>query len=162
MKRFFIVVFVLGGGGVFLSEPIFCQESGNPFLRPGVKRPAPPPVVKPAPPPPAPIPRNSNLEFRGYFKFENEWYFAIFDKAKNEGAWLKKGESFDDGKVQVIGFDANSDEVRLKGGMTLALKSPDHKVLSVPSGLPIKSTQPSKSPPVPRPNAQSIPPPRRR
>ena len=110
------------------------QPSPNPFLRPGSKKPVAPSVVRQAPPPPAPIPRNPNLEFRGYFKYENEWNFAIFDKSKNQGIWLKKGESFDEGKIEIIDFDLQLHEVRLKGGMKLVLKDSDKTVLAVPSG----------------------------
>jgi hypothetical protein len=160
MIRLSVITIMLLCGGGFFFEPLFSQGAENPFLRPGGNKPAPPPVVRPAPPPPAPIPRNPNLEFRGYFKFENEWHFAIFDKAKNEGVWLRKGESFDDGKVEIVGFDEKKDEVRLKGGMSLALKTPDNRVMSVPSGQPSKTTKTGARPPSPA--AKSIPPPRRR
>ena len=48
---------------------------------------------------------NTNMELRGFFKFKDEWYFSVFDKAKNKGVWLKKGESFDDGKVEIESFN---------------------------------------------------------
>ena len=137
------------------------QSAPNPFLRPGAKKPAPPPVVRQAPPPPAPIPRNPNLEFRGYFKYENTWNFAIYDKSKNRGVWLKKGESFDDGKIEIIDFDPQLHEVRLKGGMRLVLKDSEKTVLSVPSAQPVPNKR-SSAPAPPPPNARSIPPPRRR
>jgi len=152
---FFLCVCLCG----ILHEAVLFAE--NPFLRPGSNRPAPPPVIKQAPPPPAPIPRNPNLEFRGYFKYENEWHFAIFDKSKNEGVWLKKGESFDEGKVEIIGFDPEANELRLKGGMQLTLKDSEKKVLTVPSGQAVPSKAPARAIPLP-PGAKSIPPPRRR
>jgi len=140
---------------------LFGQPSSNPFLRPGSKKPVVPSVVRQAPPPPAPIPRNPNLEFRGYFKYENEWNFAIFDKSMNQGIWLKKGESFDEGKIEIIDFDPQLHEVRLKGGMKLVLKDSEKTVLAVPSGqtVPSKKPNPAITPP---PSARTIPPPRRR
>ena len=75
----------------------------------------PPPTVRPAPPPPAPKPINSNLELRGFFKFQEIWHFAIFDKVKNRGFWLKKGESFDDGKVQIESFNLDTESIKMKG-----------------------------------------------
>ena len=140
---------------------LFGQNASNPFLRPGSNKPSPPAVVRQAPPPPAPIPRNQNLEFRGYFKYENEWNFAIYDKSKSQGVWLKKGESSDDGNIQIIDFNPQLHEVHLKGGLKLVLKDSENKVLSVPSGQAIPKKQ--KNSPVPPPlNARSIPPPRLR
>ena len=37
--------------------------------------------------------------------FSDTWYFSLHDRGKNKGAWLKVGETFDDGKVEVIGYD---------------------------------------------------------
>jgi len=155
-----VALLVLVSSGVLFPELMFGQDLGNPFLRPGGNKPTPPPVIKQAPPPPAPIPRNPNLEFRGYFKFDDHWHFAIFDKAKNEGVWLKKGESFDEGKVEVVGFDPDANELRLKGGMQLTLKDSEKKVLTVPSGQAVAPKTPAKV--IPPPGARSIPPPRRR
>ena len=49
--------------------------------------------------------------------------FSIFDKGKNKGVWLKKGDSFDDGKVEIESFDPDTEAVKLKGGFTLSLKN---------------------------------------
>ena len=140
---------------------VVAQNAENPFLRPGYNKPSPPKVIKPAPPPPSPIPRNTNLEFRGYFKFQDQWNFSVFDKAKNTGVWLKKGELSDDGTLQVVGFDPEKSEIRLKDGMRLTLKDADKRVLAVPSGqisppkVNPKTVLPSSTP-------RTIPPPARR
>ena len=97
----------------------FVHAQNNPFLRPGSKNAKPPVVSRPAPPPPKPIPRNPNLEFRGYYKFDGDWKIALFDKAKNQGYWLSKGESIDGLDAQVESFNPDTDELRLSGGMTL-------------------------------------------
>jgi hypothetical protein len=115
----------------------------NPFLRPGDLGRKPPPTVRPAPPPPAPKPINSNLELRGFFKFQEIWHFAIFDKVKNRGFWLKKGESFDDGKVQIESFNLDTESIKMKGGQSLTLKSSQHRVMPVPSAQPVKKKTPS-------------------
>ena len=74
------------------------------FFTPGSNQPK-PVVQKPVPPPPPPKPQNTNIELRGFFKYQDKWYFSIFDKAKNKGVWLQEGESFDDGKVEIEGFN---------------------------------------------------------
>ena len=114
------------------------QSSINPFERGGPKRPQPTPIVRSAPPPPAPIPINPNIEFRGLFKYQDEWHFSLFNKSTNKGVWLKKGESFDDGKVVIEDFNPRTDIVNLKGGMTLSLIKSKNQVLPVPSGQPVK------------------------
>ena len=120
----------------------------NPFLRPGSDRPK-PVIQRPTPPPPPPKPQNTNLELRGFFKFQGKWYFSIYDKAKNKGVWLQKGESFDDGKVEIEAFNEETEVVKLKGGFTLSLKKSDNKVLSVPSSMPV-----TKKPAPPNNNAK--------
>ena len=121
---------------------VFCKGSAiadaNPFLAPGQKRPAPPAVVKPAPPPPKPIPRNPNLEFRGYYKFQGEWKFALFDKSKNEGVWLSQGEPASDGTTKIESFDSKTEEIVLNGGISLSLKESEGRT------LPIAGMQQSK------------------
>jgi hypothetical protein len=109
----------------------FAFADANPFLAPGQKRPAPPPVVKPAPPPPKPISRNPNLEFRGYYKFQGEWKFALFDKSKNEGVWLSQGEAGSDGTTKIESFDSKSEEIVLSGGFSLSLKKPEGRTLPI-------------------------------
>ena len=95
----------------------------NPFERPGSRQKKPPPIIRPAPPPPAPKSINPNIELRGMFKFLNELHFSLFDRAQNKGAWLKMGESFDDGKVEIEGFNPDTEELKLKGGLSLSLKN---------------------------------------
>lgn len=117
----------------------------NPFERPGSRQAKPPTVIRQAPPPPAPKPLNPNIELRGMFFYKNEWYFSLHDRQKNKGAWLKVGESFDDGKVEVIGYDKENDKVKLKGGFSLQLKGPSNLVLPVPSGQPVKNPSTAKN-----------------
>lgn len=136
----------------------------NPFLKPGSNRPVPPVIQKPAPPPPKPIPRNPNLEFRGYYEFQGVWKVALFDKAKNEGYWLSQGETIEGIDAEVESFDPDTEMLKLKGGMTLSLKESDKTILPVPSGQ-VKSPNPPPIPgkPVPQPGQPNrIPPPRTR
>ena len=108
----------------------------NPFLRPGSNKPK-PVIQRPTPPPPPPRPQNTNIELRGFFKFQDEWYFSIFDKAKNKGVWLKQGESFQDGSVKIEGFNPETEVLKMAGGITLSLKKSENKILQVPSGIPV-------------------------
>ena len=138
----------------------------NPFERPGSRQPKPPPIIRPAPPPPAPKSINPNIELRGIFKYRDEWHFSLFDRGSNKGAWLKIGESFDEGKVEIEGYNPDTDELKLKGGISLTLKNSNKSVLPVPSGQPVKKSSKAKrvvsAPrlPVPgaRPRAITIPP----
>jgi hypothetical protein len=132
----------------------------NPFLRPGSNSPKPPVVQRPAPPPPKPIPRNPNIEFRGYYQFQGEWRIALFDKAKNQGFWLSQGDKVADLDAEVESFNPETEILKLRGGMTLSLKDSDKKVLPVPSGQvkpmkPPSSAQKPKSPPIPLPKGLS-------
>ena len=127
--------------GILASAVVTCLSlhgQVNPFERGGPKRPQPAPIVRPAPPPPAPIPINPNIEFRGLFKYQDEWHFSLFNKNTNKGAWIKKGESFDDGKVEIEDFNPQTDILKIKGGMTLSLIKSKNQVLPVPSGQPVK------------------------
>lgn len=119
----------------------------NPFLRPGSNKPRPPVVTRPVPPPPPPKPQNTNLELRGFFKFKGEWIFSIFDKSTQKGMWLKKGESLKDGGVKIESFNPETEVLKMAGGTTLSLKESEHKVLQVPSGIPVpqKAAAPSPS-----------------
>ena len=123
----------------------------NPFLQPGSNKPR-PVIQKPTPPPPPPKPQNTNIELRGFFKFRDEWHFSIFDKAKNKGVWLKKGESFDDGKVEIESFNPDTEVLKIKGGITLSLKKSENKFIQVPSGMPVKkpASKPSTTSSKPR------------
>ena len=125
----------------------------NPFERPGSRQKKPPPIIRPAPPPPAPKSINPNIELRGMFKFRNEWHFSLFDRAQNKVAWLKMGESFDDGKVEIEGFNPDTEELKLKGGLSLSLKNASKSVITVPSGQPVKKS--SSPPKVAAPNRAS-------
>jgi hypothetical protein len=147
-----------------VSPRLFAQN--NPFLRPGSNVPKPPVIQRAAPPPPKPIPRNPNIEFRGYYEFQGEWKIALFDKAKNQGFWLSQGERLADFDAEVENFNPETEVLKLRGGMTLSLKDSDKTILPVPSGQPVKPPATAKpaSPAakVAPPIKPSIPLPRRR
>ena len=142
-----------------------CQV--NPFERGGPKRPRPAPIIRPAPPPPAPKPINPNIEFRGVFKYKGQWHFSLFNKSVNKGAWVMKGESFNDGNVEVEDYNPESDVLKLKGGVTRSLITSYNKILPVPSGLPVKKAIKKPKPIIPnrtpvisgsRPRTITVPP----
>ena len=149
-----------------LALGTYLSAQSNPFLRPGANKPQAPIVQKPAPPPPKPIPRNPNIEFRGYYEFHGEWKIALFDKSKNFGFWLSEGEKFPDLNAEVESFDPKTEVLKLNGGMTLSLKDSDKTTLPVPSGHPVKPRATAKPAPpaakVAPPIKPSIPLPRRR
>ena len=130
----------------------FAFAQTNPFLKPGSNKPKPPVVQRPAPPPPKPIPRNPNLEFTGYYKFQGEWKLALFDKVKNQGFWLSKGESLEGVDAEVESFNPETEEIKLQGGMVLKLKDSEKSVLPVPSGQAS-----SNKPPIPVSPANAVP-----
>ena len=159
---FFVLALIIG----FFNFGLYSQKI-NPFERPGSRQAKPPAIIRPAPPPPAPKSINPNIELRGIFKFRGEWHFSLFDRGLNRGAWLKMGESFDDGKVEIEGFNPDTEELKLKGGLSLTLKNASKTVLPVPSGQPVKKvvqapkvTSPNQAPNFPgnRPRAITIPP----
>ena len=109
-------------------------------------------MVKPAPVlPPSPTPINSNLELRGFLNMLGFGTLLYSDKVKNSDFWLKKGESFDNGKVQIESFNPETSVVKMKGGQTLTLKASEHKVMPVPSAQPVKKTNL-----IPSQNLQSV------
>lgn len=151
---------VLKGLGLatILSHGLVAQP--NPFLRPGSNAPKAPVVQRPAPPPPKPIPRNPNIEFRGYYQFQGEWKIALFDKTKNQGFWLTKGEKVAELDAEVEIFNPDTEVLKLRGGMILSLKDSDKTVLPVPSGQvkptkPPSSSQKPRTPPIPLPKGLS-------
>jgi hypothetical protein len=164
MRTLLAIVFIsLMYAGV-LSNSLLCQS--NPFLRPGANKPKAPTVQKPASLPPKPIPVNPNIEFRGYYEFQGEWKIALFDKAKNQGFWLSKGETVADFESVVESFNPETEVLKLRGGMSLSLKDSDKTTLPVPSGQPVKPSAPAKpalkATKVAPPIKPSIPLPRRR
>ena len=153
MRTLLAIVFIsLMYAGV-LSNSLLCQS--NPFLRPGANKPKAPTVQKPASLPPKPIPVNPNIEFRGYYEFQGEWKIALFDKAKNQGLWLSKGEMVADFDAVVESFNPETEVLKLRGGMSLRLKDSDKTTLPVPSGQPVKPSAPAK----PAPQAVKVAPP---
>ena len=137
MIRFFRILLVVFSFWFYLGGAILEGQS-NPFLQPGSQNRKPPPVIKSTPLPPSPKPINSNLQFRGYYKFQGVWHFALFDKVKNRGYWLQQGESLDNGKVTIDSFNEVEESVKIKGGQTLRLENSQHKVMPVPSAQPVK------------------------
>jgi hypothetical protein len=164
MKR--ILIFLVFSS-VFLPLSFVHGQKINPFERPGSKQAKPPVIISSPSHPPPPKAINPNIELRGIFKYRNEWHFSLFDRGTNKGAWLKVGESFDNGKVQIKGYNPDSDELKLNDGSSLTLKNSTKGVLPVPSGLPVrKSPSASKKsprlvPPVNRSRVLTIPPPNR-
>ncbi len=140
----------------FLSLTPVLVLASNPFLRPGGARPQPPKVEKPAPPPPPPKPMNPNMEFRGYYKFKDQWRIGLFDKAKNSGFWMVVGETSPEGDLEIEGFDEVSEEVLLKGGTKLALVSPAGTPIPLP-GAPAKPAPKALPTPASRKPAPAIP-----
>ena len=134
----------------------------NPFLRPGANKPQPPVVQRPTPIPPKPIPRNPNIEFRGYYEFQGQWKLALFDTVKNQGFWLTKGETIEGIDAEVESFNPETEIIKLRGGMTLSLKDSDKTVMPVPSGQVKKPAPPIPGKPVNKVPKPGIPPPRRR
>jgi hypothetical protein len=127
--------------GILSTAMTLClanQCEVNPFEQGGPKRQRPAPIVRSAPPPPAPIPINPNVEFRGVFQYQGEWHFSLFNKGTNKGGWLKKGESFDGGKIEIEDFNPETEIIKLRGGMTLSLLKSKNQTLPVPSGQPVK------------------------
>ena len=129
----------------------------NPFLPPGAKSArSSQPIIRPAPPAPKPKPINPNLELRGIFRYRDVWHFSIHDKVKNKGYWVTSGDALSEAGVEVESFDEKNDVLKLKGGMTLALKKSMNKTLPVPGQGKPKPI--AKKPTSPRP---SLPSPRR-
>lgn len=105
----------------------------NPFLPPGAQSARPPaPVVRQAPIAQKPKPVNPNLELRGIFRYRDVWHFSIHDKVKNKGYWVTPGDSLTEENIEVESFDEANEVLKLKGGMTLALKESSLKTLPVP------------------------------
>jgi hypothetical protein len=78
-----------------------------------------------------------------------------------------KGESFNDGNVEVEDYNPESDVLKLKGGVTLSLITSNNKILPVPSGLPVKKAIKKPKPIIPnrtpvisgsRPRTITVPP----
>ena len=111
MKSLFLTLYSLGLIVVSL------KGQNNPFLRPGSNSPKPPVIQRPAPPPPKPIPRNPNIEFRGYYEFEGVWRVALFNKVKNQGFWLVEGEVLEG--IEVESFNSDTEVIKLKGEQSL-------------------------------------------
>ena len=97
----------------------------NPFLPPGQIQAKPPIVVNKSPTPTKPKPMNTNLAFRGYYKFQGGWKFAIFEKGKSEGFWVRVGESAHDGATLIKKFDPKSEELTMDDGVILKLEPTD-------------------------------------
>ena len=96
---------------------------------------------------------NPNLELRGIFRYRDVWHFSIHDKVKNKGYWVTEGDALSEAGVEVEGFDDENEVLKLKGGMTLALKESFNKTLPVPGQgkpKPIAKKPTAPKPPVRR------------
>lgn len=129
---------------------LFSQD--NPFLPPGARTAKPTqPIVKPAPPAPPPKPINPNLELRGFFRYRDIWHFSVHDKVKNKGFWITEGDGLTESGIEIESFDEETEVLKLKGGMTLALRESANKTLPVPGqGKPKPiAKKPTSAPPKP-------------
>ena len=116
-----------------ISYPADSLAQDNPFLPPGAKSTRPSqPVVRPAPPAPPPKPINPNLELRGFFRYRDIWHFSVHDKVKNKGFWVTEGDGLTESGIEIESFDEETEVLKLKGGMTLALRESANKTLPVP------------------------------
>jgi hypothetical protein len=145
--------FVILLGNCFLSlsflAPVLVAQQ-NPFLPPGAKSARPPaPVVRQAPIAQKPKPVNPNLELRGIFRYRDVWHFSIHDKVKNKGYWVTPGDSLTEDNIEVESFDEANEVLKLKGGMTLALKESSLKTLPVPGQGKPKPIAKKPTPPKP-------------
>ncbi len=154
--------FLLVCHGLFGAASLHLLAQENPFLPPGARTARPPqPVVRPAAPAPPPKPVNPNLELRGFFRYRDVWHFSVHDKVKNKGFWVTEGEGLSEAGIEVESFDDENEVLKLKGGMTLALKESANKTLPVPGqGKPkpiSKKPTASKSPPKPPARRVTLP-----
>ena len=132
---------------------LFAQS--NPFLPPGAKTARPPtPVVTSMPVSPKPKPVNPNLELRGIFRYRDVWHFSIHDKVKNKGYWITPGDALTEANIEVESFDEANDVLKLKGGISLSLRTSANKTLPVPGQGKPKSI--TKKPTTPRPTSNRV------
>ena len=69
----------------------------------------------------------------------------LFDKSKNRGEWLQEGESMTDGGREIKGFDLQSEELTLDGGVKLSLKKSDNQTFPLPNSTTQASLQENSS-----------------
>ena len=155
--------FVILLGNCFLSLSCLAPSlvaQQNPFLPPGAKSARPPaPVVRQAPIAQKPKPVNPNLELRGIFRYRDVWHFSIHDEVKNKGYWVTPGDSLTEENIEVESFDEANEVLKLKGGMTLALKESSLKTLPVPGQGKPKPIAKKPTPPKTVPKRTTFTPP---
>ena len=138
------------------------------------------PFANPDKPPPKPAEKGNNLpipqkfkppvrqnpspfELRGYYKFEGQWRFYLYNKNDREGAWLDSDENST--AISYAGetfvFDTENKEVAHEGFQPITLVETPKPTGKAFTPAPAKSSSPSKpTPPNPtlkRPGPPSIP-----
>ena len=58
-------------------------------------------------------------------------------------------QSFDDGKILIESFNPETETIKMRGGVTLSLKSTQHRVMPVPSAQPVQNKTKKVTPPKP-------------
>ena len=138
------------------------------------------PFANPDKPPPKPVEKGNNLpipqkfkppvrqnpspfELRGYYKFEGQWRFYLYNKNDREGAWLDSDENST--AVSYAGetfvFDTENKEVVHEGFQPITLVETPKPTGKAFTPAPAKSSSPSKpkpqSPTLKKPGPPSIP-----
>ena len=138
------------------------------------------PFANPDKPPPKPVEKGNNLpipqkfkppvrqnpspfELRGYYKFEGQWRFYLYNKNDREGAWLDSDENST--AVSYAGetfvFDTENKEVAHEGFQPITLVETPKPTGKAFTPAPAKSSSPSKpkpqNPTLKKPGPPSIP-----
>ena len=146
------------------------------------------PFANPDKPPPKPVEKGNNLpipqqykppvkqqpspfELRGYYKFEGQWRFYLYNRNDREGAWLDSDENST--AVSYAGetfvFDTESKEVAHEGFQPITLAETPKPTGKPLTPAPAKSRSPAKPtsknptlrkpspPPIPRPSLPGRP-----
>ena len=138
------------------------------------------PFANPDKPPPKPVEKGNNLpipqkfkppvrqnpspfELRGYYKFEGQWRFYLYNKNDREGAWLDSDENST--AVSYAGetfvFDTENKEVAHEGFQPITLVETAKPTGKPFTPAPAKSSSPAKptprNPTLKKPGPPSIP-----
>ena len=138
------------------------------------------PFANPDKPPPKPAEKGNNLpipqkfkppvrqnpspfELRGYYKFEGQWRFYLYNKNDREGAWLDSDENST--AISYAGetfvFDTENKEVAHEGFQPITLVETPKPTGKAFTPAPAKSSSPSKpknpNPTLKKPGSPSIP-----
>ncbi|MDC0157013.1 hypothetical protein OAK38_04555 [Verrucomicrobia bacterium] len=142
------------------------------------------PFANPDKPPPKPAEKGNNLpipqkfkppvkqqpspfELRGYYKFEGQWRFYLYNRNDREGAWLDSDENST--AVSYAGetfvFDTENKEVAHEGFQPITLVETPKPTGKAFTPAPAKSSSPAKpknpNPTVKKPGPPPIPKPRK-